>query len=141
MNVFRALSDATEALLSDNTTADPIDKQDLLGIIDNNIIGLTTVVETYEQNPDVIKFIQTLLTTKNNTENNSLKTLYDKYLKSLNPKARSLEVDSILKSIYVASKLVLSENKDIRDNFDVVFALQYIGLMLSEIHVTRFPRL
>ena len=123
MDIFKSISDTISGIFKRNKKIDPIDKQGILNLIDNNLITLRVVVETYEQNPDLFKFIQSDLLSANgaNKDNRELRSLYDTYLSSLTQYSRQQESSGILRSVYTAAKLVLADNQSIRDNFDLLF--------------------
>ena len=120
MDIFKSVSDTIAGFFKRHKSADPVDKQDILNIVDNNLITLKLVVDTFEQNADLLKFIQTELLSANRG-NTGLRTLYDTYVSGLNSVARQQENTSFLRSIYTATKFVLADNQAIRDNFDLLF--------------------
>lgn len=123
MDIFKFVSDTISTFFKKHDKADPIDKQDILNRVDNNTILLRLVVETYEKNTSLLKFVQTDLLNANGVDKNNieLRKIYTTYFTSLNHIARQHESTNLLESLYQAAKLVLADNQAILDNFDLLF--------------------
>jgi len=123
MNIFRAVSDAISSIISSHKKVDPINKNELLDLIDNNIVALRIVVSTYESDPKVFEYIKKELFTslKTNKDNGQLFEFYNNYVKNLSYSVKQLETKAILLSICETAKIILKDHEDIRNKFDVVF--------------------
>lgn len=117
MNAFEALS-ATLTTAAAQRAPDPIDKNDILNFIDNNLITLKSIVSTCDENSQVMAYLQTVLS---QTDNADLKVLYLAYTKQLATPARSLEKLQIFRSIQAAAKLTIGDHERLRDQFADLF--------------------
>lgn len=136
MNVFKTIGDTLSQILKGPKKADGVDKTDILNLIDNNLILLKTVINTYDENPDIIKYIQTTLLPMNgsNKNNTELLTLYTEYYNDLSNSARVIEKTTILKTIRDTAELALRDHEKIRDNFESLFNQ---GTDVSEIQLNQ----
>ena len=123
MDIFQSVSNTISGIFKRNKQADPVDKQDILNLIDNNILVLRLVVDTYEKAGNLFRYFQTDLLSANgaNKDNTELRTLYEEYFSGLNSVARQNENSAMLRSVYIAARLTLNDNQVIRDNFDLLF--------------------
>lgn len=136
MGIFKTISDMIGSVVRGKDKVKGIDKNDILNLIDNNLISLNTVVNTYKDNPDIFSYIQKTLLPANgsNRDNVYLRQLYDSYYLELNPSARSAETTMILKSLNDAAVLAIADHTKIRDNFTTLFNQ---GTDVSEIHLEQ----
>lgn len=122
MDAFESLGNNISDLLKSGKKRDPVDKQGILNLVDNNLITLRLITDTYENNPTILTYIQTLIGASSiSKDNTTLKNFYQKYFTGLNPVGRQLENSGILKSVYTVAKLVIADHQAIRDNFDLLF--------------------
>lgn len=123
MSIFQTVSDTFAGIFSRNKKTDPVDKNDVLSLIENNMVVLQLVVGTYEDNPDMFKFVQSELIPANgsNKDNAAASALYVSYVRGLNATARQQETSNVLRSLYAAAKFVLADHEKMRDQFVTLF--------------------
>lgn len=121
MNIFQTISDGLARLLKGQKKPDGVDKSDILQLIDNNLILLKTVINTFDSNPEVIKFIQSKLTSVGSKDNTILNSLYFEYTKELAYLGKNAEKNSIFSSIRQTAAICLLDHQKIRDNFATLF--------------------
>lgn len=122
-NIFKTISDSLAEVSKGQNKIEGVDKKDILDLIDDNILLLKTIIETYDDNRDVFKYIQTTLLPANgaNKDNISLLSMYNEYVTTLSPLLRHRESDLIFKSLRDAITLVLNDHNKLRDNFTTLF--------------------
>jgi hypothetical protein len=123
MDIFRTISNSIADIFKKHKSADPVNKNDILDLIDNNLIALRLVVSTYEGNMTLFDSIRKDLFPDNgsNKDNSVLSTFYTRYLKNLNTTATRLESSHLLCSMYSAAKIILADHEVMRTNFDLLF--------------------
>ncbi len=117
MDSFKAVS-STLANVTKSKAADPVEKTDLLNVIDNNLIALRTVVSTLDASTGVLGLIKQQLADKDAAV---LKGVYGLYVRSLSTLGKRYEAILVLKSFGEAAKLLIGDHEKLRDNFAKVF--------------------
>lgn len=120
MDIFRSISTKISDIFKKNTKPDPINKNDILDLIDNNLITLRLVVSIYETDSALFDYIGREVL-KSGGVHVGLKAQYDLYLKSLSNTGKQKEATKFLSSVYAAAKLVLADHEVMRSNFDGLF--------------------
>jgi len=122
MDIFRSISTMFADMFKRHKDADPVNKNNVLDLIDNNLITLRLVISSYEHNPALFEYIKKeLLSTRGATSNTVARECYDLYVKSLSSSARQQETSKFFSSIYAATKIVLADHETMRSNFDLLF--------------------
>jgi hypothetical protein len=120
MDVFKTISEKITGMVKTHKTPEAIDKNEILNLIDNNMIALKVVTDTYDANADLFTFIQTdLLTTFK--DNAMMQTYYRAYQSGLNSIAKQQENNGLLKSLSTAATLVMADHVQMRDQFVSLF--------------------
>ena len=120
VNIFKVISDTISSILKKHKTADPVNKHDILALIENNLVSLQIVVDTYNNNTDLFNRIRKDMLGANK-DNDYLQTLYDGFVKGLSSTARNLENTELLKSVAATATILISDHQLLRDRFDDVF--------------------
>ena len=136
MNIFKTIGDALKKITTSKDKIEGINKQDILDLIDNNIVLLQTVIDTFDNHSDIFKYIQKNLlpASGSNKENHDNFSMYHDYFKQLSPIARRAETTLIFKSIRDAVGYILTDHNKIRDTFDSLFNQ---GTDVSEITIEQ----
>jgi len=120
MDIFRNISTKISDIFKTNKSIDPVNKNDILDLIDNNLITLRLVVSMYEADSTLFDYIGREVMMSGGTHTD-LKTQYDLYLKLLTNTGKQKEYVKFLSSVYAAAKLVLADHELMRSNFDGLF--------------------
>ena len=123
MDVFRTISDTLAGIFKRHTHADPINKNDVLDLIDNNIVVLRLVTTIFVEHKSLFTYIQNELLPANgsNKANDTLRQLYVSYVSNLKGVAQQQEHSGLLRSISLSAKLLLADHEGMRANFDALF--------------------
>jgi len=121
MDIFKSISTKITEFFKRHKTPDPVDKNEILNLIDNNMIALKIVIDTYDSEASLFKFIQTDLLSSTLKEDAALSMYYTAYQRGLNSVARQQENNGVLKSLYAAAVLVMADHVQMRDQFVVLF--------------------
>jgi hypothetical protein len=122
MDIFRSISDTVANLFSSHKAVDPVHKNDVLDLIDNNLILLREMVSTFDQ-VSLLKYIRTELLPNNgsNKANTALQQVYTTYLAKLTGVAKHQEQSGKLQSLSAAVRIVLADHEAMRAQFDNLF--------------------
>lgn len=135
-NIFKTIGDTLSGLFKGSTKAEGVDKTDILNLIDNNLVLLKVVINTFNDNLDVMKYIKTTLIPQSglNKDNLGLRDLYSAFAKELTNTGRIAENKLIFQSIRDAAVLALADHEKLRDNFTSLFDQ---GTDVSEIQIEQ----
>ncbi len=122
MDAFKSLTDTLQTVTKDKA-ADPINKNEILNLIDDNLVILKTVISTFDEHPDIMKYIQTQVLSVNANEPSDvdLNKAYKSYFLNLQTPGRRLEKSQLLRSIQASAVLSKVDHECIRDSFSSLF--------------------